>query len=198
MVERFHRQLKSALKGHPHQNHWTDALPLVLLGIRTSLKEDIGCTAAELVYGSTLRLPGGFFSPQEPDASPDPTSYIVRLRNRMQHLHATPPRPITHPAGSVSDGLKNALHVFIRHDAVRKPLQPPYDGPYRVVARSEKYFTVDVKGRHDTISMDRLKPAHLDTIPPLHISIPLHTSILLRTTHLLPLYNQPRILWPQQ
>lgn len=36
MVERFHRQLKSALKGHPHQDHWTDALPLVLLGIRTS------------------------------------------------------------------------------------------------------------------------------------------------------------------
>ena len=83
MVERFHRQLKSALKGHPHQDHWTDALPLVLLGIRTSLKEDIGCTAAEIVYGSTLRLPGGFFSSQEAGASPDPSSYVVRLQDRM-------------------------------------------------------------------------------------------------------------------
>lgn len=40
-----------------------DALPLVLLGIRTALKEDIASTAAEMVYGTTLRLPGEFFTP---------------------------------------------------------------------------------------------------------------------------------------
>ncbi len=38
LVERFHRQLKSALKASPHPNHWTDMLHLVLLGIRTTLK----------------------------------------------------------------------------------------------------------------------------------------------------------------
>ena len=40
IVERFHRQLKAALKAQSQPNNWTDALPLVLLGIRTSLKED--------------------------------------------------------------------------------------------------------------------------------------------------------------
>ncbi len=87
----FHRQLKSALKAHPCQERWTDALPLVLLGVRTILKEDIGCTAAELVYGTTLRLPGGFFSPQDSDDGSDPSSYVVRLRSRMQALRATSP-----------------------------------------------------------------------------------------------------------
>ena len=60
MVERFHRQLKAALKAQTNPTSWMDALPLVLLGIRTALKEDISSTTAEMVYGTTLRLPGEF------------------------------------------------------------------------------------------------------------------------------------------
>lgn len=54
MVERFHRQLKAALKSHANQSHWMEALPLVFLGVGTALKEDLRCTAAEMVYGTTL------------------------------------------------------------------------------------------------------------------------------------------------
>ena len=57
LVERFHRHLKTALITRSNSN-WLEALPLVLLGIRTTLKEDLCCTTAELVYGTTLRLPG--------------------------------------------------------------------------------------------------------------------------------------------
>ena len=39
---------------------------------------------------------------------------------------------------------------------IRKPLQPPYTGPYRVLSRTPKYFTLDIKGRKDTVSVDRL------------------------------------------
>lgn len=62
MVERFHRQLKAALKAQPNPSSWMDSLPLVLLGIRTALKEDTRSTAAEMVYGTTIRLPGEFFT----------------------------------------------------------------------------------------------------------------------------------------
>ena len=48
-------------------------------------------------------------------------------------------------------------------DSVRKPLQPPYTGPYKVIARKDKYFTIVVNGKEQNISIDRLKPAHLDT-----------------------------------
>ena len=161
LVERLHRQLKGALKGHPQQEHWTEALPLVLLGIRTSLKEDIACTAAELVYGTTLRLPGAFFSTQSDNS--DPASYVTTLRSRMQALKATPPRLVADPTVDVSNTLHGATHVFIRHDATRKPLQPPYDGPYRVLDRSTNFYTVDIKGRQDTVAISRLKPAYLDT-----------------------------------
>ena len=32
MIEIFHRQLKAALKAHPHPEHWVTSFPMVLLG----------------------------------------------------------------------------------------------------------------------------------------------------------------------
>ena len=55
LVEHFHCQLKAALKATPDPTHWVNALPLVLLGIRISLKQDIGCSTAKLVYLETSR-----------------------------------------------------------------------------------------------------------------------------------------------
>lgn len=60
LVERTHRSLKAALMAHATPR-WTLALPFVLLGLRSVIKEDINATASELVYGTTLRLPSDFF-----------------------------------------------------------------------------------------------------------------------------------------
>ena len=37
-----------------------------------------------------------------------------------------------------------------------------YSGPYRVISRNEKYFTIQIGSRKDNVSIDRLKPAFLD------------------------------------
>ena len=58
MIERLHRQLKSSLKARTTNPYWMDHLPLVLLGIRVAWREEPGCSPAELVYSSSLRLPG--------------------------------------------------------------------------------------------------------------------------------------------
>ena len=162
MVERFHRQLKAALKAQTQPDLWMDALPLVLLGIRTALKEDISSTAAEMVYGINLRLPGEFFTPSQTSSLPDPSDYVSNLRTHMQSIRPPPPRP-TQWNSNITNGLSTATHVFIRRDAIRKPLQSPYDGAYRVIKRADKHFTIDINGRNETISIDRLKPGHLDT-----------------------------------
>ena len=140
--------------------NWTESLPMVLLGIRTAVKEDIHYTAAELVYGTTLRLPGQFFSASSSDI--DPTSYVQRLKSTMQQLHAPPVR-LHHHTVHIPDSLTTCTHVFVRHDAIRKPLQHPYDGPYKVLKRTPKQFTLDIQGRSSTVSLDRLKPAHLES-----------------------------------
>ena len=60
IIERHHRHLKTALKARLDNENWVDELPIVLLGIRAAPKEDIGCSAAELVYGTTL--PNGYLA----------------------------------------------------------------------------------------------------------------------------------------
>ena len=147
MVERFHRQLKCALKAQTNTNSWMDAFPLVLLGIRTSLKEDISSTAAELVYGTTLCLPGEYFTPTTTESLPDPSNYVRQLKALMQHIQSSPPRQPTNNDSNIPKGLATATHVFIRQDVVHKPLQPPYDGPFLVLKRMDKHYTIDINGR---------------------------------------------------
>ena len=77
LVERFHRQLKASLKAQTDLSHWSEKLPLVLLAIRSVLKEYLHCTVAELVYGTTLHLPGEFFNSTGHTDIPDPASYVA-------------------------------------------------------------------------------------------------------------------------
>jgi len=65
MVVRVHRQLKAALRAYGDSSKWFDVLPLVLLGIHAAVKEDIGCSAAEVVFGTQFRLPGQLICPSE-------------------------------------------------------------------------------------------------------------------------------------
>nr|VZI30320.1 unnamed protein product [Spirometra erinaceieuropaei] len=95
LVERFHRQLKASLRAHENPSHWSEPLPFVMLGIRTALKSDLECSAAELVYGTTLRIPGDFYGHSQSSGNLDPSDYVQRLRQAMTHLRATPPRPST-------------------------------------------------------------------------------------------------------
>ena len=49
LIERFHRQIKASMKAQSDPTHWAESLPLLLLGIHSAYKTEIGCTAAELV-----------------------------------------------------------------------------------------------------------------------------------------------------
>lgn len=51
MIERFHRQIKASLKAQPDPGRWHEILPLVLLGIRASVKEDMGAPHPNLSTG---------------------------------------------------------------------------------------------------------------------------------------------------
>ena len=60
LVERFHRQLKDALRARLDNHDWTSHLPWVMLGRRAAPKEDCCISSAEMVYGEALTLPGDF------------------------------------------------------------------------------------------------------------------------------------------
>ena len=62
---------------------------------------------------------------------------------------------------AMPEDLKKSSHVFAKNDAVRMPLQCPYDEPFTVKRRHEKFYVIERRGKEDTISIDRLKPAFL-------------------------------------
>ncbi|KAK4323351.1 hypothetical protein Pmani_005936 [Petrolisthes manimaculis] len=58
--------------------------------------------------------------------------------------------------------LSHCTHVWLRRDRVRRSLEAPYVGPLRVLRRTDKYFTLELpSGAHETVSIDRLKPAYI-------------------------------------
>ena len=159
LVERFHRSFKDGLRARLAGANWVSDLPIVLLGIRTSLKEDLSCTAAEIAYGSTLRLPGDFFSAPTPM---DPSSFVSKLRHTMQSQQFIPTGSHGSPKSYMPRDLHQASHVYVRRDSYRRPLTRPYTGPFQVLSRTNKHFTVVIDGQLKEISVDRLKPARLD------------------------------------
>ena len=111
LIERFHRQLKAALKAYLDPNSWVESLPLVLLGIRSAFKEDLGCTAAELVYGTTLRLPGEFFDQSPHNQASDYSTYVQKLKSIMQSLQAMPTRQPQNRRTYISNNLTKCTRV---------------------------------------------------------------------------------------
>ncbi|CAH8550920.1 unnamed protein product [Dicrocoelium dendriticum] len=164
LVERFHRQLKASITASQSSTQWSERLPIILLGIRNTVKEDIGCCPAELVFGTPLRLPGEMVLDSRVTGEMDPTSYATRLRSHFSSVRPTPPR-LTPRNPQVHPDLRDCRYVLVRIDTVRKPLTPPYEGPYKVIDRKDKYFVLDRNGCKDSVSIDRLKPAYIEPLP---------------------------------
>ncbi|XP_064469558.1 uncharacterized protein LOC135384277 [Ornithodoros turicata] len=138
----------------------------VLLGIRSALKHDLACSAAELVFGTTLRFPADFWCPGQAEQPVPPADYVHGLRRFFRQLAPTPPRlPTTVPV-FVPQDLKSCTHAFLRRDAVRRPLAPHYDGPFRVLCRSDKTLILDMAGHQQVESLDRVKPAYMASDSP--------------------------------
>ena len=126
----------------------------ILLGLRSAPKEDSNTSSAELVYGVPLALPGELLSSPELPA----VEFLQLLR--QQPPQPLPTRPLTYSeaASAPSRQLLEATYVFVRRGAVSSPLAPQYDGPYLVKQRGQKVFQVEMGGRLEVVSVDRLKP----------------------------------------
>ena len=134
LVERLHSTVKAAIMSHVDEK-WTDALPLVLLGICTAHKEDLQSSAAELVYGEPLRVPGEMI-PNAPKV--EASAFLEQLRLHMDKLRPNPAWRHASPAPFIHKELRNSTHVFLRQDAIRRTLEPPNSGPHKVIARTER------------------------------------------------------------
>ena len=128
MIECFHRSLKSSLRARAADSDWVSHLPLVLLGLRSVLKEDTGFSVSEAVY--PLTIPGEFL-----DAPEIPSSqFISKVEKVIAGFSTPPPHHVQHsPPVEIPAALKTAKFVFVREDASKPSLSPLYRGPYLVI-----------------------------------------------------------------
>ena len=150
MAERFHRNLKEALKARLLDNDWVLALPWVMLGIRTAPKEDLNCSAAEMVFGSTLIVPGEFVSPPQRQHDSLITKFVPKTTDFHCNSKCSPIK-----------ALDTDDFVFVQVDRHKTPLCRPYEGPFRVIGKGDKTFTIIKQNKEEVISINRLRPAYL-------------------------------------
>ncbi|XP_037275853.2 uncharacterized protein LOC119168560 [Rhipicephalus microplus] len=160
MIERFHQQFKAAIMCHPHST-WLEALPAIALGLRATFKPDIQATPTELVYRDPLCLPRELSAPTSDVTNSDPADFVARLRRTMGARRPSPVARHTKPTPLVFKDLAICSHAFLRDDTVRAPFQPPYSGPYKVICRDDKTFTLQISGKDVRVSIDRLKPSYI-------------------------------------
>ena len=161
LVERMHRQLKGALKARLESQSWMNDLPWVLLGLRSAWRESSGSSPAEAVFGTLLRLPGEFVPGAEVAPGSSSSDFVQGLQRSMSNLAPMPEDHHGSVGSFIPASISKASHVYVRVDARRSPLQKPYDGPYKVLEKSDKFFSILKNGKPSNVSIDRLKPAFL-------------------------------------
>ena len=161
IVERWHRSLKAALMTRlKYNSKWFEELPTVLMGLLSAIRTDTNTSAAQLTYGQALRLPGDFITPSSPTINMD-QDFIQRLHRSITALTPTYQPHSNKRNMFVHTDLSTCKSIFLRVDAARKPLQPPYEGPYPVLKRNNKFFEIQMPTKTATVSIDRLKPAYI-------------------------------------
>ena len=174
IVERLHRRLKEAVCAAERQRDWPSALPLILLVLRNTVKEDLGVSPAELLYGAPLVMPTDLVAP--PSALSPAVGDIERFRRQMGRVAAATSRPVPRASQMTAPPdrpIDRAEFVYVRIDAGRTKFEPRYRGPFRVLRRLGRVVEVDLgDGRQETVSIERLKTAIVEPAPAKKNNVP--------------------------
>ena len=175
-VERLHRTLKSALIARG--TDWYLSLPIVLMGLRMS-PNSLDYSPFTAVTGTYMLCPHPIITN---DNKLDTTSATVQhFMKEMQSINFHDFSYGTCNSNSTSyipKDLFTVPSVWLRVDRVRKPLEAPYSGPFDVLERHSKHFILRLPQGDTSVSIDRLKPAHL-------------SSPIIKPSNILPLSETP-------
>ena len=146
MVERWHRQLKDALRARNAAEKWAEHLPWVLLGLRAAPKEESGISAGEAALGHQLSVPGQLLPP------------VDRQGPQLERSSIPATKRSYADTVSQSSPLDSVEFVYVKNGGVGKPFGQQYQGPYQVLERSTKVFKLKIGSRVEVVSRDRLRP----------------------------------------
>lgn len=157
MIERQHRTLKSAIIARG--DSWLIALPIVLMSLR-AIPNDSEFSPFTAVTGTNMLLPRTLIYDTNEKFSSLEIKKLCQEMSKVQ-LDSAPKMKAKLLTGYIPKDLSSCKFVWLRTDRVRKSLEAPYSGPYKVLRRSPKNFAIEINDKPNTVSIDRLKPAHL-------------------------------------
>ena len=119
-IEKRHQTIKNSLKaclvdmGNTHGDKWIQALPWVLMGKRIQVQPDLDVSAAQLVFGKAISIPGQVLG--------HPGAPLSNLQTRalLEELYKISSRPAI-PTSTVVEPLdishtEKAKHVYVKVD----------------------------------------------------------------------------------
>ena len=116
---------------------------------------------SEMTLGCALRLPGEFLGEYECDDEVTRTQYRFELKQNLKNLKSTLPKDRNSRKIYLDKELNNCTLVLVRVDATKSSLQRSYKGPFKVLRKHDKFFTLDLITRIDSVCIDRLEAAQL-------------------------------------
>ncbi|OTF81952.1 hypothetical protein BLA29_001145 [Euroglyphus maynei] len=76
----------------------------------------------------------------------------------MKKVQPTPTRVVSNEKFFVPQNLKTCTHVWIKSEN-RTGLEPPYKGPFKILARNEHTVSIETPNGNDEVALHRCKPA---------------------------------------
>ena len=87
-----------------------------------------------------------------------PREFLDRIQSALRGLTLPPPHHFALSSARVPAALASAEYVFVHKEASIQPLSQLYCAPYRVLSHQDKFFSLEIGSKQETVSIDGLKP----------------------------------------
>lgn len=160
-IERFHKTLKESIMATTVDD-WYTSLPIILLVLRNTYKEDMQSTPSEVVYGTNLTLPNELIiKPDSPEELPK--DFATKLGEILNKVKSKTTKPHGLKDSHIPKELATVKRVYVKRGQFTKK-GTRNDGPYEVVSRNSKTFNIKKGSDIVTISIDQIQPAYTDMV----------------------------------
>ena len=156
VIERAHRTIKSAIMAR--KESWLTAFPVVLFGTRI-IPNESNYSPFTCVTGTNILVPQLMLSDDDHEYSDDSVGKLIKEMTKLKHDFLSRGKFNVPDKSYVPKELSVCDEIWLRIDRVRKPLEAPYSGPFKVLHRTPKFFTIQLNnGNTSNVSINRLKP----------------------------------------
>ena len=170
ILERAHGTLKNCLRCLINSvRDWEEQLPIALYAMRSAVF-DSDLTAATILYGEPISVPGSFLSIDPMLFRDDMSQFMSQLSMQFNTIRSIvlETQKLSDPVNNSNDDLNTNnnvspsfthTHAYIRDPIKRSTLEPKWLGPFKVTKVQGPVVTLIVNGTEKNINVDRLKPA---------------------------------------